>query len=290
MILNHFLPQKSKKECDFRAALARLGFLNLNKFITRRKFASDISSELKKVFLQKGDPNSAINLLDRIDSLRSDVLIIDEVQDLGSAVLRLALLLHRGHQRDVAVLGDREQTLELKQFDWDSVFEQLGSKLYKLGKEQSLSLQDDHLGIKKWNHALGGVDLSNAGKDYRNEFLMVHRNIPPIVDMMKWSFRDSVSHEKLDVYLEPKDDELEGGTAHIIPSPVRENQYNKWRDKYKETGEIIQGGQLPKGVFFICDSSGQPTKITLKQLENLLKTVAFSEEPVILLTQNIDCR
>ena len=94
-------------------------------------------------------------MLDRIDSLRSDVLIIDEVQDLGSAVLRLALLLHRGHQRDVAVLGDREQTLELKQFDWDSVFEQLASKLYMLGEEQSMSLQDDHLRNKEMEPRIG---------------------------------------------------------------------------------------------------------------------------------------
>ena len=108
---------------------------------------------------------------------------------------------------------------------------------------------------------------------------MVHRNIPPIVDMMKWSFRDSVSHQKLDDYLE-KTMNWKAVLPTLYPVPFAKTSTINGEISTEKRGEIIQGGQLPKGVFFICDSSGKPTKITLKQLENLLKTVAFSEEPV----------
>ena len=77
-------------------------------------------------------------ILDRIEFLRSDVLIIDEVQDLDHHVLRLCLVLHRGSVGDVAILGDNEQTLDLNEFNWKKVLERLHSGFYPVNEQVTL--------------------------------------------------------------------------------------------------------------------------------------------------------
>ena len=106
----------------------RLKFTNPRAFKTRDTIErvgrrSDCSAQ----WARKRDtrPNGMDSRSNRI--LRSDVLIIDEVQDLDHHVLRLCLVLHRGSVGDVAILGDNEQTLDLNEFNWEKVLARLHS-------------------------------------------------------------------------------------------------------------------------------------------------------------------
>ena len=143
-------------------------------------------------------------LLDRVNQLRSDVLIIDEVQDLGYFVLELCLLLHRGEVADVAILGDNEQTLDFVEFEWVAQFKRLGAELYDRFKELGHPgwSPDDVFRLSRWANANLSVRVENDGLE---QLKIVQRSTSQIVEFNKNSFNTSVYH------FEPKNE----GTAII---------------------------------------------------------------------------
>ena len=215
------------KRSVFYQTLQRLDLLNPNRTKTRRKIASDIIQGLDKILVQGKNLSEATSLMERLKPYRTDVLLVDEVQDLGSAVLKLCFILHQGKQGDVAILGDREQTLELHQFDWRE-FQIIGKSLYDMAISASQSNFGDLLGLEKWNHRLGGSDLSNSVKDRLEYFHEVHRNVPPIVDLMRWSFQNAAKTSEIeDLFSIP-----EGGTASITTNQKRIDDYEEWKKQF----------------------------------------------------------
>ena len=205
-----------------------------NRTKTRRKIASDIIQGLDKILVQGKNLSEATSLMERLKPYQQTSLV-DEVQDLGSAVLKLCFILHQGKQGDVAILGDEEQTLELHQFDWTREFQIIGKSLYDMAISASQSNFGDLLGLEKWNHRLGGSDLSNSVKDRLEYFHEVHRNVPPIVDLMRWSFQNAAKTSEIeDLFSIP-----EGGTASITTNQKRIDDYEEWKKQFHQAGRLL---------------------------------------------------
>ena len=265
------------KRSRFYKILQRLDLVNPQIWKTRRKIAGDIIRVLTEVLVNGDDANKANRLMEKLKPFRSELLIVDEVQDLGNAILMLCFMLHNGKPSDVAILGDREQTLELHQFDWAGVFQKIGASLYKLAGNAAKSSLGDQLGLHKWDHHQGGADLSNSVKDRLRSFDEVHRNVPPIVDLMKWSFAESAKTPNIAEYFSIED----GGTAFIKTSKKRSEEYEAWKYAYeKDSKSQSEGATFPLGVFYLGDVKGEPTKISFEKLIALIESVSYSEEPV----------
>lgn len=261
-----------EKRRELYGILQRLDLLNTKRIKTRRKIASDIIDGLTKVLIHGDDFSKATELMERLKPYRTDVLLVDEVQDLGSAVLKLCFILHKGQQADVAILGDREQTLELHQFDWEDIFSKIGSSLFDLAQTASSSNFGDLLELEKWNHRSGGSDLSNSVTGNRLEhFKVVHRNVPPIVDLMRWSFLNAAKTEEIEHLFDIPD----GGTASISTSEKRVEDYAHWK-----ADRANHDGELPWGVFYLGSVNGKPTKISLNQLLKIIEKASYSDEPI----------
>ena len=265
------------KRSVFYQTLQRLDLLNPNRTKTRRKIASDIIQGLDKILVQGKNLSEATSLMERLKPYRTDVLLVDEVQDLGSAVLKLCFILHQGKQGDVAILGDREQTLELHQFDWTREFQIIGKSLYDMAISASQSNFGDLLGLEKWNHRLGGSDLSNSVKDRLEYFHEVHRNVPPIVDLMRWSFQNAAKTSEIeDLFSIP-----EGGTASITTNQKRIDDYEEWKKQFLAGREAARAeGTLPWGVFYLGSVDGVPSKISLEELIKVIEIASYSDDPI----------
>ena len=112
-----FHEKNQAKPEKFYELLQSLDWLDTAIYRTRACFAAKLYDEI--VSQLTSDSRKAVDLCnERIAPFRSDILVIDEVQDLSSPVLALALLLHRGEPEDIAIMGDDEQTLDLVEFDW----------------------------------------------------------------------------------------------------------------------------------------------------------------------------
>ena len=123
-----FHEKKPTKPGDFYDLLQSLDWLDTEIYRTRACFAAKLYDEI--VFQLMSDSTEEVDLCnERIAPFRSDILVIDEVQDLSSPVLALALLLHRGEPEDIAIMGDDEQTLDVVEFDWKQIASEVGSKL-----------------------------------------------------------------------------------------------------------------------------------------------------------------
>ena len=218
------------KRSVFYQTLQRLDLLNPNRTKTRRKIASDIIQGLDKILVQGKNLSEATSLMERLKPYRTDVLLVDEVQDLGSAVLKLCFILHQGKQGDVAILGDREQTLELHQFDWTREFQIIGKSLYDMANSASQSNFGDLLGLEKWNHRLGGSDLSNSVKDRLEYFHEVHRNVPPIVDLMRWSFQNAAKTPEIEhLFSIPKEGRQASRQTRSALTITKNGKSNSWQ-------------------------------------------------------------
>ena len=189
------LSDRDKRKA-FYLTLQRLDLLNPNRMKTRRKFASDIIEKLEKILLRGENLSEATSLMERLKPYRTDVLLIDEVQDLGSAVLKLCFILHQGKQVDVAILGDREQTLNCTNLiDWSS---KSSASLGMIWRSLPCGSRDWRpSGTRKMESSTHSLDLSNSVKDRLEYFHEVHRNVPPIVDLMRWSFQNAAKNAKL---------------------------------------------------------------------------------------------
>ena len=213
----------------------RLKFTNPRVFKTRDTIAREL---VDAVIAQLKGQDSEIQdrmewILDRIEFLRSDVLIIDEVQDLDHHVLRLCLVLHRGSVGDVAILGDNEQTLDLNEFNWEKVLQRLHSGFYSGNEQVSLGKHDmrDKLHLMRWKE----VNFHNRIGDIW-QLKKVQRSIKPIVIFNRNSFATSVYP------FTPKD----SGTSAIEPGSIPQKQYI-------ERMKNIQPGDITSGVYWVKD-------------------------------------
>ena len=164
-------------------------------------------------------------IIEQILPLRSDILVIDEVQDLGTQVIKLCLLLHRGEIGQVIVLGDDEQTLDLEPFDWDSRFKEVGEGIYEACSEYITSdyYGEDHFNLKRWKQ-------EHVGKaaEGREQLKHVERNLPSIVDFIKESYLTSVFND-------PQLSRRKSGAAVIEPGPVSRDRLGQILGKDKKS-------------------------------------------------------
>ena len=185
-------------------------------------------------------------LLDRVNHLRSDVLIIDEVQDLGYFVLELCLLLHRGEVADVAILGDNEQTLDFVEFDWADEFKRLGAELYERFKNIEVPgwSPDDVFRITRWKEANLSKRVEGGGLE---QLKIVQRSTAQIVEFNKNSFNTSVYGFK----------EKNSGTAIIEAGTKAEEKLAQLEEK---------GVNVEAGVFWLNEGNPWSEKEVLDKL------------------------
>ncbi len=185
---------------------------------TRGEHAGRLIDVLMKRFYSDSDNDE---IIEQILPLRSDVLVIDEVQDLGTQVIKLCLLLHRGEIGQVIVLGDDEQTLDLEPFDWDSRFKEVGEGIYLAYHEYMTSDYhgEDHFNLERWKK-------QHVGKaaEAREQLLYVERNVPSIVDFIKVSYKTSVFND-------PQLSRQKSGAAVIKPGPVSKARLSQFLQK-----------------------------------------------------------
>ena len=116
----------------------------------------------------------------------------------------------------MAILGDREQTLELHQFDWTRVPNHAGKSLYDMAMSASQSNFETF-----WDFENGIIDWAAPTYQTRSKtdlryFHEVHRNVP-IVDLMRWSFQNAAKPSEIEhLFSIP-----EGGTASITTNQKR---------------------------------------------------------------------
>jgi len=189
---------------------------------TRGEHAGILTELLMKRFYSDSDNDE---IIEQILPLRSDVLVIDEVQDLGTQVIKLCLLLHRGEIGQVIVLGDDEQTLDLEPFDWDSRFKEVGEGIYVACDEYITSNYhgEDHLNLKRWKQ-------EHVGKaaEGRQQLKHVERNVPSIVYFIKESYMTSVFND-------PQLSRQKSGAAVIEPGPVSQDRLGQILGKDKKS-------------------------------------------------------
>ena len=112
-----------------------------------------------------------------IRDLESDILVIDEIQDLSVPIIMLLLILHRKTVKNVMIAGDEEQAIAFEGFNWKKIF---------TGVNAEMNLLDDEFDIeetKKWKYLKQYVGDTKY-------LINVERNVPPIVDVIKESWNN----------------------------------------------------------------------------------------------------
>ena len=157
-----------------------------------------------------------------IHTMQPDILVLDEIQDLPAPVILLMLIMHKGETNTVMMCGDDEQTLELIQFNWSTVFTDISvaiHELYESYKEDSESI----IFIEKWVN-IQDQSLNKIQEKNTNSLKMVERNIPEIVEVLSQSWRTSVT--SLEVPDEIKINRNKG-TGAIIPGQFSIDRLNQ---------------------------------------------------------------
>ena len=129
-----------------------------------------------------------------IRSMQSDILVLDEIQDLPSPVIFLLLLMHNGSSGSVMMCGDDEQTLELSEFKWDDTFSKIQSAFWEYNdmyKDHPLYEANSRI-LMKWLDR----NLLNemVGKNMQH-LVVVERSVPPIVECVSESWNNGVSNK-----------------------------------------------------------------------------------------------
>ena len=99
---------------------------------TRGHIASEIIEELIRYFYSQDSQDDGLAIRERLAPYRSNVLIVDEYQDLDHSLTFLFLLLHKGEAESILFMGDNEQTLHFDEFNWTRHFGKLGVFVSKL--------------------------------------------------------------------------------------------------------------------------------------------------------------
>ena len=200
--------------------------------IQKRQFSPKLSlSEQAGQCIKKVLPilsNGSLQQRELIHTMQPDILVLDEIQDLPAPVILLMLIMHKGETNTVMMCGDDEQTLELIQFNWGTVFKHISVAIYQLYQRYEED-SERIIFIEKWvKQALNKIQEKNT------KFLtMVERSIPEIVDVLSQSWRTSVT--SLEVPDEIKINRNKG-TGAIIAGQFSISRYER-----NEENEIAQG-------------------------------------------------
>tara|TARA_B100000003_G_scaffold137364_1_gene123213 strand:+ start:2146 stop:8478 length:6333 start_codon:yes stop_codon:yes gene_type:complete len=193
--------------------LTKCGFIGQKNtsLASQSKICEDIIHEL----LSKDDPENEQTfdpgLYERLIPYLSDVVVIDEIQDLNFSVLKLALLLHRGAMNAMFFTGDDEQTLDWEPFDWRIHFSKAAEMIGEL-RDNFPATKIVSLNVENWwdgDDNRGSQLARMARRDSRKSLTEVERNFPIIVDYIRESFTSSVSQ------FYPREKNLTG-TAAIV--------------------------------------------------------------------------
>ena len=203
--------------------------------IEKRQFSPKLSlSEQAGLCIKKVLPilaNGSLQQRELIHTMQPDILVLDEIQDLPAPVILLMLIMHKGETNTVMMCGDDEQTLELIQFNWGTVFKHISvaiHQLYQRYEEDSERI----IFIEKWvniqEQALNKIQEKNT-----KFLIMVERSIPEIVDVLSQSWRTSVT--SLEVPDEIKINRNKGTGAIIA------GEFSRMRYDRNEENDIAQG-------------------------------------------------
>ena len=203
--------------------------------IERRKRSPKLSlSEQAGQCIKKVLPilaNGNLQQRELIHTMQPDILVLDEIQDLPAPVILLMLIMHKGETNTVMMCGDDEQTLELIQFNWSTVFKHISvaiHELYESYKEDSESI----IFIEKWVN-IQDQSLNKIQEKNTSSLKMVERNIPEIVDVLSQSWRTSVT--SLEVPDEIKINRNKGTGAIIA------GKFSRKREELNKKNDIDQG-------------------------------------------------
>ena len=175
--------------------------------------------------------NGSLQQRELIHTMQPDILVLDEIQDLPAPVILLMLIMHKGKTNTVMMCGDDEQTLELIQFNWSTVFKHISvaiHELYEIYKEDSERI----IFIEKWVN-IQDQSLNKIQEKSTSSLKMVERNIPEIVEVLSQSWRTSVT--SLEVPDEIKINRNKG-TGAIIPG-----QFSAQREERNKKNGVDQG-------------------------------------------------
>ena len=238
---------------------------------TRGHIASEIIEELIRYFYSQDSQDDGLAIRERLAPYRSNVLIVDEYQDLDHSLTFLFLLLHKGEAESILFMGDNEQTLHFDEFNWTRHFGKLGVFVSKLVDEQPWlgGLEqyriNDPLRIRRW---LDKTLMADLGNDTRLEKLtQVERNVPPIVLFLRDSYRSSVTETDRDIRV------VDIGTSKVVPG-----KYSYVRlEHHLEQNKLEDGTQPYSGVSWI---QRQDERISQENLIELCKSI-YEQNSVI---------
>ena len=200
---------------------------------TRGEHAGTLADYLVEEFY---NPNiDLVELGEKILPFRSNILVIDEVQDLDTHLIKLCFLLHRGERHEILVLGDDEQTLDLIPFDWPLRFKEVATSLHNRSERVDLDIGvADKLNIGRWrNFSLQDI------AEKREQFTEVERNTPAIVRFIKYCFANSVLSNTIgEQYSRGV---MGSGAAIIEPGPFSKDKLEKIK-KLEKQGELVYHG------------------------------------------------
>jgi hypothetical protein len=169
-------------------------------------------------------------------SLQPNILVLDEIQDLPFQVILLMLIMQNGTRDCVMMCGDDEQTLELVQFDWNTIFTKISTAIYEISEMEEFS-EDENIRaiVEKWgNYSIhNSTLLKTIVENERVNLLSVERCVPEIVDFMKDSWKTSVSRE-IDKFTE--DERNRHGTAYIQAGAISKGRAKRNQEIKIETG------------------------------------------------------
>jgi hypothetical protein len=167
------------------------------------RWAMDVGGNKKSLSEQAGECIKKVldfifkgSLEDRetIRSMQSEILVLDEIQDLPSPVIFLLLLMHNGPTGSVMMCGDDEQTLELSEFKWNETFSKIAAAFWEYDDHYNDSDSYEKNGgiLKKWiDHNL----LNEMIEKDMEHLIKVERSVPSIVECVSEAWNNGVSNK-----------------------------------------------------------------------------------------------
>ena len=121
---------------------------------------------------------------EQLQTLKSDILILDEVQDLTSPIISLLLIMHAGPLHSILICGDDEQTLLINPFDWKQTFKKINTYFYE-------KLESDYPHSSQLNKLMN-LDWGKEAEDKIVNLRVVERNVEAIVNFISDSWNTSI--------------------------------------------------------------------------------------------------
>jgi hypothetical protein len=175
---------------------------------------------------------------ERLQTLKSDILILDEVQDLTAPIISLLLVMHRGPLNSIMICGDNEQTLLITPFSWERTFSRIHTLFYKKHKEFSRSSQLSKLLQVNWGE---------RAEKYIQDLIVVERNVKDIVNFIADSWNTSIGSivsQNLDIPVR--------GAGAVLPGQRSIDKEKSLQSQGKRTG-VFQQDIDREELFKVCE-------------------------------------